>query len=304
MNIKLGIAPIGWTNDDLPELGGDISFTQCINEMAEAGFEGCEVGNKFPKDPKELNKYLKPRKMVVCNQWFSYEMTNKPLAEIIPDFNRSMDFLSETGAKVIGGGETANSIQAKNIPILHHKVEFTEKEWVKVIHDLNELGKLAYDQGMKLAFHHHMGTGVQSLEETMRLMDATDPKYVYLNYDCGHFRFAGEDPVAALDLLVSRVAHVHLKDVRLAILQRVQEDKLSFLEAVKKGVFTVPGDREGHIDFDGVFKILNKQKYDGWLVVEAEQDPSLANPLKYAKIAKEFLDCKLNTIPEERLSKC
>ena len=294
MDIKLGIAPIGWTNDDLPELGGEIPFEQCISEMAAAGFEGCEVGNKFPKDPIKLNSHLKPKGLKVCNQWFSYEMTQKELPKIVPDFKRLLDFLKETGAKVIGGAETGNSIQGLNIPVLFNKVRFTEKEWLKVIDNLNELGRLAHSHDMKLAYHHHMGTGVQSIAETKRLLDETDPRYVFLNYDCGHFAFAGEDPVQALKMFIDRVAHVHLKDVRLPVLKRVRDEKLSFLESVKEGVFTVPGDPEGHIDFDGIFRILEENNYSGWLVVEAEQDPAKANPLEYAKMANSFLDKKIS----------
>jgi inosose dehydratase len=143
---------------------------------------------------------------------------------------------------------------------------------------------------MKLAFHHHMGTCIQTIEETDRLLNETNPDYVYLNYDCGHFHFAGENPVTALEKYISRTAHIHLKDVRPNVLERVHQEKLSFLTAVKQGVFTVPGDKEGCIDFPSLFEVIKASDYQGWIVLEAEQDPAKANPLEYAIIARKFFN--------------
>lgn len=289
--IKLGIAPIGWTNDDLPELGGDITFEQCVSEMALAGFAGCEVGNKYPRDTALLKKHLALRNLQICNQWFSYELTTKSLEENRKNFEALLDFLAAMGAKVIGGGEVGNSCQGQlDVPVLEGKGMLnTAAEWKDFTYKLNELGKVAHDRGFKLAFHHHMGTVIQSLEETLRMLNDTDPNYVYLNYDCGHFYFAGEDPVAALQQTIGRVAHVHLKDIRPNILDWVKRERQSFLHAVKAGVFTVPGDPDGCIDFASIFPILDKANYEGWLVVEAEQDPAKANPLEYAKMARAFI---------------
>ena len=291
MNIHLGIAPIGWTNDDLPELGGDIPFEQCISEMALAGFTGCEVGNKFPRDPNILRSFLEPRGLQVCNQWFSYELTTKSLEENIPGFTALLDFLEATGAQVIGGGEVGNSCQGKlEVPVLEGKGMLdTDQEWEDFCYKLNALGKIAHERGMKLAFHHHMGTCIQTLAETRRMLDMTDPQYVWLNYDCGHFYFAGEDPLEALEACIDRVAHVHLKDIRPKVLERVKTERMSFLYAVKSGVFTVPGDPEGCIDFPSLFTLLRQQNFEGWWVVEAEQDPYKANPFMYAKMAREYL---------------
>jgi inosose dehydratase len=164
----------------------------------------------------------------------------------------------------------------------------TDEEWKNFTHGLNELGKIARARGMKLAFHHHMGTCIQTMKETDRLMAETDPENVYLNYDCGHFYFAGEDPVEALKKYIGRTAHIHLKDIRPAVLQRVHDENLSFLTAVKQGVFTVPGDSEGCIDFPALFEVIKTSNYQGWIVLEAEQDPAIANPLEYAMIARRF----------------
>lgn len=293
--IKIAAAPIIWTNDDMPELGGEIPFEQCVSEMALAGYVGCEVGNKYPRDTNMLKEALALRGLEICNQWFSYELTTKSLSENQKNFADLLDFLEEMGAKVIGGGETGNSCQGKmDVPVFTGKGMLEGvAAWKDYCGKLNELGKMAHDRGMKLAFHHHMGTAIQTMEETSRLMEGTDPRYVWLNYDCGHFTFAGEDAVKALEKFLPRTAHIHLKDVRPQILQKVHEENWSFLKAVKEGVFTVPGDPEGCIDCDALFGVLKKSDYQGWIVVEAEQDPAKANPLKYAKIAREFIREKL-----------
>ena len=165
----------------------------------------------------------------------------------------------------------------------------TDADWRLFCFKLNELGKIATDRGFKLAFHHHMGSCIQTLSETLRLLSETDPQYVHLNYDCGHFYFAGEDPIEALQKTIKRVAHVHLKDIRPVVLDKVKKERMSFLDAVKSGVFTIPGDPEGCIDFAAIFSILEENNYEGWLVVEAEQDPAKANPLTYAKMARKFI---------------
>ncbi len=289
-NIRLGIAPINWTNDDMPELGAENTFEQCISEMALAGFQGCEVGNKFPKDPAVLKKALDLKGLQICNQWNSYELTTRSLDENKSNFIQLLRFLKTMGSEVIGGGETGNSCQGKNIPVFSGKGMLeTPEQWNSFTYGLNELGKIARDEGLKLAFHHHMGTCIQTQAETDRLLNETNPEYVFLNYDCGHFYFAGEDPVAMLKKYISRTAHIHLKDIRQHILQKVMDQQLSFLQGVREGVFTVPGDHEGCIDFKGIFSVIKDSDYTGWMVVEAEQDPALANPLEYALTARQFI---------------
>lgn len=289
-NIKLGIAPINWTNDDMPELGAENTFEQCISEMALAGFQGCEVGNKFPKDPLVLKKALDLRGLSICNQWNSYELTTKPLEENKKNFLKLARFLKNMGAQVIGGGETGNSSQGKDVPVFSGKGMLENADqWKNFTYGLNELGKIARDEGLKLAFHHHMGTCIQTESETDRLLNQTNADLVYLNYDCGHFYFAGEDPIAMLKKYISRTAHIHLKDIRPDILKKVKDQELSFLQSVRHGVFTVPGDDEGCIDFPALFSVINASDYEGWLVVEAEQDPALANPFEYAVKARHFI---------------
>jgi inosose dehydratase len=286
--VKLGIAPIGWTNDDMPELGKENSFEQCISEMALAGFTGTEVGNKFPKDIKVLKKALSLRGLEIASAWFSAFTTTKPLQDTVEQFIKHRDFLHEMGANVIVVSEQGHSIQGlKDVPLFDFKPTFNKENWERLVEGLHTLGALAKEKNMKLVYHHHMGTGIQTTEEIENLMRMTDPELVYLLYDTGHLVFSGEDPIYILENYIDRIKHVHLKDVRQEIVQKVKDQKLSFLQAVIEGVFTVPGD--GCINFESIFKILSKNNYEGWLVVEAEQDPSKANPFEYALKARNYI---------------
>ncbi|ACR79696.1 MULTISPECIES: myo-inosose-2 dehydratase [Kosmotoga] len=291
-DIGLGIAPIGWTNDDMPELGGDIPFEQCIDEMAEAKFEGCEVGNKFPRDPEVLRAALEPRGLQVASAWFSTFFTTKDPEETYTAFLKHRDFLHAMGAKVIVVSETGKSIQGEiNTPLHSAKPIFSDMDWKKLVDGLHELGKLAAEKGMKIVFHHHMGTGVQTYEEIRKLMELTDPELVYLLVDTGHMVFAGGDPVELIKEFGPRIKHVHFKDLRKDVMERSFKDDLSFLNSVKLGVFTVPGD--GTIDFVPIVKALDEIDYKGWIIVEAEQDPKLAPPLEYAIKARNYLSSVL-----------
>lgn len=286
--VFLGIAPIGWTNDDMPELGAENTFQQCVSEMALAGFSGTEIGNKYPSDAAVLKHMLDVRGLRIASRWFSSFLISKPLEENIKAFEAELAFLSAVGAKAINVSEQSYSVQGmEKTPIFGHKYVMNEQEWGLLTNGLNALGKIAAEKGFRLCFHHHMGTVVQTAEETTRMLDETDAKYVHLCYDTGHFVFTGADPVAMLKKYVNRVGHVHLKDVRLPVLERVHKENLSFLTAVREGAFTVPGD--GGFDFRPVFDLLDKANYTGWLLVEAEQDPAKANPFEYAKMARKYI---------------
>lgn len=288
--VMLGIAPIGWCNDDMPELGAENNFKQTIDEMALAGFTGCEIGNKYPKDPVELKKQLDLRGMRIASRWFSSFLLTKPYAEVEADFVKELEFLAAVGANRINVSEQSYSIQGQtDTPILTggHKHVMNDEEWKRLCDGLNGLGKVAVEHGFKLCFHHHMGTVVQTAAETDRMMANTDPRYVFLCYDTGHFTFAGEDPLAMLKKYVDRVGHVHLKDMRLPVVEEARKNNWSFLTAVRSGAFTVPGD--GNVDFDPVFKLLADAHYEGWLLVEAEQDPAKADPLEYAIKARKYI---------------
>lgn len=286
-NIKLGIAPIAWTNDDLPELGKENSFEQCISEMALAGFTGTEIGNKYPKDPDTLRPFLDLRSLSVASAWFSSFLTTKPIEETISSFKEHRDFLHAMGAKVIVISEQGHSIQGQNLPIFDAKPIFTEDEWQLLTSGLETLGDIAAEKEMEIVYHHHMGTGVQTTEEIDRLMAETNPEKVSLLFDTGHLVFSGEDPMAIYEKHQNRIKHIHFKDIRKEVARQVVETKISFLEAVKLGIFTVPGD--GMIDFKPIVSAIDASGYKGWVVVEAEQDPALANPLEYAIKARTYI---------------
>lgn len=288
--VNLGIAPIGWCNDDMPELGAENTFRQTVSEMALAGFTGCEIGNKYPTDPAELKRQLDLRGMRIASRWYSSFILTRPMEEEEQDFIRNLDFLEAVGASRINVSEQSYSIQGKtDVPILTggHKHVMDDAEWDRFCKGLNRLGRIAADRGFKLCYHHHMGTVVQTSAETDRMMANTDPGYVFLCYDTGHFTFAGEDPLAMLKKYVDRVGHVHLKDMRLDVVAQVREQNRSFLQAVRAGAFTVPGD--GNVNFDPVFQVLSDAGYRGWLLVEAEQDPAKADPLEYAIKARRYI---------------
>lgn len=288
-NVKLGIAPIAWTNDDLPELGGENTFEQCVSEMALAGFTGSEIGNKYPKDTGVLKKALDLRGIRICNAWFSSFLISKPYGDTKKRFDSQAAFLAEMGAKVIGVSEQSYSIQGIGCqPIFEGRYVMNDKEWETLCDGLNRLGKWSVENyGIALTFHHHMGTVVQSAAETKRLMEHTDPAYVSLLFDSGHFAYCGENPAAVLKEHVGRVKHVHLKDIRAEVIKKVRENRLSFLDGVKAGTFTIPGD--GCVDFEPIFRLLSEADYRGYMVVEAEQDPARANPLEYAMRARRYI---------------
>ncbi|UOQ45558.1 myo-inosose-2 dehydratase [Halobacillus salinarum] len=286
-NVKLGICPIGWTNDDMPELGSANTFEQCVSEMALAGYTGTEVGNKYPRDTKQLRKALELRNMEIASAWFSAFLTTEPYEKTEAAFLEHRDFLYEMGAEVIVVSEQGQSIQKENVPLFEAKPIFTEEEWTALADGLNRLGKRAREKDMDIVFHHHMGTGVQTTAEVNRLMEMTDEKLVSLLYDTGHLYLSGEDPVEVLKTHLPRIKHVHLKDVREDVARQVKVERSTFLEGVRKGMFTVPGN--GSIDFLPIFDTLASSEYRGWLLVEAEQDPALANPLEYALIARNYI---------------
>jgi len=288
-NVKLGIAPIAWTNDDLPELGAENTFEQCISEMALAGFEGSEVGNKYPKDVNVLKKALDMRGIKICNAWFSTFFTTKPIEETVTEFIKHRDFLNALGAKVIGVSEQGHSIQGTDKAIMDEKYIFNDAEWKTLAEGMNKIADLAEEVGMKVALHHHMGTGIQTPAEIDKFMEITADN-VYLLFDSGHLVYSEGTEEAALNVLkkyVDKIAHVHLKDVRADVLAKVNPGKWSFLKSVYEGAFTVPGD--GMTDFAPMFKVLEEAGYKGWFVVEAEQDPSIANPFEYALKARKYI---------------
>lgn len=287
--VKLGIAPIAWTNDDMPDLGKENTFEQCVSEMALAGFTGSEVGNKYPRDTEVLKKALQLWGMEICNQWFSCFLITKPFEEVEREFRSQLAYLKTMGAKIIGASEQSHSVQGMlDTPIFGHKYVMNDEEWDVFCKGMNRLGRIAKEEyGISLTFHHHMGTVVQDEAEVDRMMENTDAEYVSLLFDTGHFAYCGVNPLKMVKKYTGRIKHVHLKDIRKEVVEKVKAEKLSFLDGVRLGTFTVPGD--GCIDFDPIFKVLEVSGYEGYMLVEAEQDPAKANPLEYAMKARKFI---------------
>ena len=285
--VNLAIAPIAWTNDDMPDLGAENTFEQCVSEMALAGFTGSEIGNKYPKDVETLKHKLDVRGMRICNAWFSSLLLSEGYDATIEAFIKHRDFLHALGAKVIGASEQGNSIQGKDVSIFGEKPVYTDEQWELIRKGFNKMGELAKEKGMYFTVHHHMGTGVQTAEEIDKLMELTDPNLVYLLFDTGHLSFSGEDVLGVLKKYVNRVKHVHLKSIRKDVIEDAKVKGYSFLDSVRAGSFTVPGDVD--FDFTPVFDILDEAGYEGWVVVEAEQDPAKANPYEYAVLARNYI---------------
>ncbi|WP_338973023.1 myo-inosose-2 dehydratase [Spiroplasma endosymbiont of Panorpa germanica] len=286
--IKLAIAPIAWTNDDMPELGAENTFEQCISEMALSGFQGTEIGNKYPKDPEVLKRFLEQRNLKVASAWFSAFLTTKTFEEVKMDFINHRDHLHQLGAKVIVVSEQGHSIQGDfTKAIFNDKPIFSENDWKLLTTGLELLGDLAHEKNMEIVYHHHMGTGVQTTSEIDRLMRETNEDKVKLLLDTGHLLYSGENPFEIFDKYSHRIKHMHFKDIRSDKLALTVEKKLSFLESVKIGVFTVPGD--GIFDYKPFVEKVKAANYRGWIVVEAEQDPAVANPFTYALIARKYM---------------
>ena len=287
--VPIGIAPIGWTEDDMPEMGADNSFKQTISEIALTGYVGTEIGCQYPRTPAILNEEFGRRGLRAITAWISTYINEQPMWWNERAFVDHLHFLKAIGAEVINTSDQSFSIQHKWDTPLKYKKVLNDDEWEVLAKGLNHLGKIAEDEGMHIVYHHHMTTTVQTAEEIDRFCDMTDPKYVNLIYDTGHLTFAGADPVEVLKKHHDRFKHVHLKNVRKDVMEKCYADELSFLRSIPEGVYTVPGDPEGCVDFPTIFKLLDEYNYEGWLVVEAEQDPDKANPLDYAKMARAYV---------------
>jgi inosose dehydratase len=286
--VRLGVTPTLWWNDDFPSIDVGIPFGQCVSEMALAGFQGCSIGHKYPTDPAVLKPALDLRGLQVSEPWVSTYFTISDMEQqTVDNFEDRLAFLKAVGGTDIVVAEFGGSSHLQPIALFANRPVFTDQQWDSLAGGLNRLGKLAAEAGMRLCYHHHMGTGVMTRADVDRLMDSTDPELVHLLLDTGHLVFAGDDPLAAARAHADRIKHVHLKDVRPEVLSQALRENLSFQDAIEAGVFTVPGD--GAIDFVPILQALADAGYQGWLVVEAEQHPAKANPLEYALKARAYL---------------
>jgi inosose dehydratase len=284
--IRLGIAPIGWSNDDLPELGGDITLEQCLREARQAGYAGVEKGGKFPMDPKVLGPLLEEHGLVLVSGWFSGELRLGSVEREKRRIARQLALYQALDVPVMLYAETTGTVQNQiEVPVAA-RPRMPDEEFKSYGDRLTELAEWLDAEGCPMTFHHHMGTVVETEREIDLLMARTGDA-VGLLFDTGHLHFAGGDVLATARRHGRRINHVHCKDIREGVLGRLRAENWSFLKGVVEGVFTVPGD--GAIDFGAFAKTLAEGGYSGWVVVEAEQDPSKANPLEMARIGHAAL---------------
>ncbi len=288
MKVKLGIAPINWSNDDLPELGGETPVEQCLAEMRAAGFVGTEIGNKFPKNGNEIRALLEQQGLQLASAWHSTYFLSASLEDETRSLEQKLSVLRDAGASRINLCECTGTVHGDILKPLSERPRVID--WARLCDGLNEAVRVSERFGIKVAYHHHMGTVIQTEDEIVELLSRSD---VGLCFDSGHLRFAGADPVKCWSKFESRVTHVHLKDVRAdSTFSKGGRGDFSFLEAVKAGVFTVPGD--GSIDFVTLISKILASNYRGWMIVEAEQDPAKANPLQYALKARSHINSIFN----------
>ena len=282
---RIGINPLTWTNDDLPELGDGNSLETCLTEAKLAGYEGVELGRKFPRDAAVLGPILKKFQLDLVSGWYSARLLERSVEDELKAMQAHATLLRTLGAKVMVFCEVSRCVHGDRKIPLSKRPKLAEKEWKQFSERLDTVAHELEKQGLKMAYHHHMGTVIQAEDEVDRMMDST--KAVGLLLDTGHLTCAGGDPLRALKHHARRVVHVHCKDIRKDKLARARKEDLSFLDGVLGDVFAVPGD--GSIDFGPILQALSKNKYSGWLVVEADQDPAKAHPLTHARIGHDCL---------------
>ncbi|MFQ1702347.1 myo-inosose-2 dehydratase [Loktanella agnita] len=288
MAVKIGISLIAWQNDDLPELTKDYTTEGAMEDAARIGYSGVERGRRMPTDTEGLRTYLDEYGVALCGGWCSANLMVSTVEQEKEAIAEQVEQFAALNAPCIVYAECSNTIQgAMGVPV-STRPKLTRDEVLAYAAKLSELAKWSEGQGVKLAYHHHMGAMVQDAEDIDWLMEGSSPELGLL-YDTGHLHFAGADPVAVLDKWAHRVHHVHYKDVRQPVLDQIHANDASFLDAVAGGAFTVPGDPDGCIDFDAVTAKLKAMDYAGWIVVEAEQDPARAAPDTYSKMGYDYI---------------
>ena len=286
--IQFGTKPIAWANDDDQTIGATISTDRILEEAGRLiGFDGIENGHRWPNDPAELKARLGAYGLKFISGWYSTNLLVHSVADEIEAVQDHLAKLKHNDCKVCIVCETSNAIHGSDKPV-NDRPTLTSDEMTAFGAKLEEFAQYLADQGVTLVYHHHMGTIVESPEEIDAFMAATGPA-THLLFDAGHCAFGGGDPVAVLTKHVGRVRHFHAKNIRPAITEKVRAEGLSFLQGVVQGAFTVPGDQEGGVDFKPLLQILADNNYDGWIVIEAEQDPEVRNPLLYQTLGLHTL---------------
>ena len=293
MKIKIGIAPIAWSNDDMPELGGDTPIETCLEEASKAGFKGIELGGKFPRNPGITNFLLDKFQLNMPGGWYGGLLRTRSAADEWRAMRDHLDLLKFIKAEIFVFADVSGSIQGEANKPLSLRPQLEESEWKEYCNKINEISNRLQDEGIPMSYHEHMGTIIQTENDVEKFLENTNEN-TYILYDTGHLLFAQADYHRVLKNYISRINHVHCKDIRKNILKNSLENNLSFRESFLKGVFTVPGD--GCIDYKPLLEILYKNKYDKWLIIEAEQDPKKANPFEYAKIGYGYLHKTITSV--------
>jgi inosose dehydratase len=294
----LGIEPTGWSNDDFPEIGNDIPYQVILDQIRQAGFDGGTTGHNYPTHLPSLLHAMAQRKLRICSTWFGTTFSSGvDIGASLAAFRMQVQFLAAVGAKDVVVAELAGAVnQVKTKAVLTDRPVMNEAQWYLVCSLLDEAGSIARDSGMALSYHPHVGTVIQTLEETERLLASTRPENVGLCLDTGHLHFAGASQGDLEELTrksVDRIRHIHLKNVRRGVLPVAVSNKFSFYQAIQTGLFTVPGDPAGSLNFRPVLRTLQSAGFDRWLVVEAEQNPRNADPLECAQVARAYLRAEL-----------
>lgn len=279
--ISIAVSPLSWTNDDMPELGGETKLDTMLSEARAIGYEGTELGNKFPRDAHMLSPTLKMHGLQLASGWYSSKLLEWGAKEERRAIEPHLTLLKAMGCKAMVFAECSGSIHGRKGTPLSQRPTLDKAGFQRLGKEMSEMGKFLADQGLKLSYHHHMGTVVETESDVNALMENTTND-VWLLLDTGHLYFAGADPTKVAQTYGKRIGHVHFKDVRKDVLAKVKAKDMSFLDAVLEGVYTVPGD--GAVDYPSVCKALKAADYSGWVVMEAEQDPKKAPSRQYAEL--------------------
>jgi inosose dehydratase len=289
--IELAAVPNAWLNDDLPQLGAGTTFEQIISEIALAGYRGTELGSTYPTDGPTLRRELERRWLLVSGAWVStfFTAAGGAYEQTLERFRRQLPYFDAIGVRDIYVAEVTGAVHQQPVPALANRPVYDDGQWAAMVRGLGEMGRICNGHGLRLNYHHHTGTAVQDNADVARLMAATSPDEVWLLLDTAHITVGGGDALALARDHVGRIGHIHLKQVREPVLHKMRDDGLSFWDALGQGIFTVPGDPEGMLDLEPVLRVLAEGGYQGWLAVEAEQDPARANPLDMFRTARRWL---------------
>ncbi|USG67816.1 myo-inosose-2 dehydratase [Brevibacillus ruminantium] len=301
-SFKLGVHPINWVGEDVKEHGDHYSYEQVMDEIASLGITGVEMSRKFPADPAVLQQELSRRGLQLTSQWKSVLFSDAQRRdEELQAYRKHAQFLKAMGAEVVSTAEVGGSLHWDPRRSPHEKqvAHLTDEQWKSLAQGLNQAGEICRELGMKLVYHHHGGTVVEQPEEIDRLMEMTDPGLVYLLYDTGHAYYGGNDPLKLLQKYYGRIGYVHLKDIRQNVLDQARAEQADFVTCIRRGVFTVPGD--GSLDFAPIFKELAERDYQGWAMLEGEQDPLVHNPVAYAKRSIAYIEQTISSTRGEKV---